>query len=1071
MRRFGRVKMRHFTATKKSVMDKDIKVCNKKQTNPTKNIIEYDIFNKDKNYILSLLSIEYGLSFEREKCVQTDSIFIHQNNGVWFVKKFNDTKYPNLPLYANFKGLVYALTKHIQNGKERITAQRAIIDRCTGFSLPTANNLPEKQPKPRQSPKNGLNVEFCDLTNEALEYFAAKGGISKQTLKRYGIRSVDRLFGRAEFYPSFGWNVGDNVKVKRPLHPSKKYAQSKGFAPYIFGWEQLPTQGKDLVICAGETDCLCINEHCNSIGVFAICLNTENDKKTITSELASELKSRFKRVFVLYDADSIGVSNSRELAVNFGFIWVNIAVYLGNEKDKDVCNIYANAGASGVVEFIQHATNFHTNIKAVPTDIHSIEVPFVYQLEFTQYLGEKQPLETIKSLLMCESRLAIQSPAGTGKSTMIQALCSPENNGKNFVFNALGIDKTIVATPTTAIALQLQKDFEKRGVSCSILYGEILGYDLEISRLDSLVITTYRSLEKLTEFIPNSLLIIDEFHQIANDYDYTNYEEKETKLTKYVMSEVWDAMQKAPNILLLSATPNYLFCSHFEEFFNYALLVCYPKFTNQIRLNILEHTTSKKYLIDYIEENAPLQGGTICIKYDSNNTLKTYYENDLKRGLLAEHFTSQNRDRKEENDNYNSIMETGKPTQKLDRLYFTTLLEAGVSLKFPIDLVAIFDVKSWSKIVQLATRPRLCEDGGKLVNSVVNVWVFNSQNRKKTTTPNNQTIRERWAKYYTDAIKNVNYFNGTSGGEIDHKTSTDFRNFVMKTGENWAVNVPAILHELFKQETSETELNTLIQRIKRFDNRFEIGFVGEINGAENPHLAGLLEQTKAEKEQGKKELFNLLTSQPTNTIQAICKLSKDKELKATAKTALSLPLVEKEVINELIRANPAAFNTGENNRILRDLVFLVGDGGNDLATAIQKIANQSKKELTIERDTHQRKERIKTYKNNPQDQSSKARLEVEREKAICLKFKYILNNIQKGKRKNEFNASELAKVVNSALDSVTIDGKEVRTPKKIGEKAVINYLSQFYEITNKQTRDKDGKHIYIYSILKTKKLG
>lgn len=1071
MRRFGRVKMRHFTATKKSVMDKDIKVCNKKQTNPTKNIIEYDIFNKDKNYILSLLSIEYGLSFEGAKCVQTDSIAIHKNGASWFVKKFNDTKYPNLPPYANFEGLVYALTNHIQDGKERAKKQGEFIARCNGLVLPPTNVPTQNKPNTRKSENKGLNVEFCDLTNEALEYFAAKGGISKQTLERYGIRSVDRLFGRAEFYPSFGWNVGDNVKVKRPLHPSKKYAQSKGFAPYIFGWEQLPTQGKDLVICAGETDCLCINEHCNSIGVFAICLNTENDKKTITSELASELKSRFKRVFVLYDADSIGVSNSRELAVNFGFIWVNIAVYLGNEKDKDVCNIYANAGASGVVEFIQHATNFHTNIKAVPTDIHSIEVPFVYQLEFTQYLGEKQPLETIKSLLMCESRLAIQSPAGTGKSTMIQALCSPENNGKNFVFNALGIDKTIVATPTTAIALQLQKDFEKRGVSCSILYGEILGYDLEISRLDSLVITTYRSLEKLTEFIPNSLLIIDEFHQIANDYDYTNYEEKETKLTKYVMSEVWDAMQKAPNILLLSATPNYLFCSHFEEFFNYALLVCYPKFTNQIRLNILEHTTSKKYLIDYIEENAPLQGGTICIKYDSNNTLKTYYENDLKRGLLAEHFTSQNRDRKEENDNYNSIMETGKPTQKLDRLYFTTLLEAGVSLKFPIDLVAIFDVKSWSKIVQLATRPRLCEDGGKLVNSVVNVWVFNSQNRKKTTTPNNQTIRERWAKYYTDAIKNVNYFNGTSGGEIDHKTSTDFRNFVMKTGENWAVDVPAILHELFKQETSETDLQTLIERIARFDPRFEIEYVEHINAVENADISAALEQAKADKEKAQIQLFELLKNEPTNTVHALCKLSKDKELKADVKRVLGLPIADKETINDLIKTNAPAFGTGETNRLLKDLVFMVGDLGDTLQNAITKIAVSSKKELRLERDTHQRKERIKTYKNSPKDQSPKARLEVEREKAISLKFKYILNNIQKGRRKNEFTAIELAKLVNDALGGLVIDGKEVSTPKKIGEKAVINYLSQFYEITNKQTRDKDGKHIYIYSILKTKKLG
>ena len=489
----------------------------------------FESLNRDKTYLLSLLQSNYSLTFDSKICVQTDSIHLWEKNGAWWVKNFNPAQNTQLPEIANFEGLVFDLTNHITNGTERIKQQQQIIAACNGLILPPASvpthnsTTPHKTTPTNSSPtKQPLEVSFCGWdTNCGVltkQYFENKAGVTVGTLDRYTVKPLKThtIKGKTQKYGGtffgFGWGVGGWTKIKRPtLAKNIQYMQKKGENPYIFGWEQLPTQGKDLVICAGETDCLCINEHCNSVGVFAICLNTENDKKTITSELAKELKRRFKRVFVLYDADNAGISNSRELAQNFGFIWVNIAVYLGNEKDKDVCNIYANKGALGVVEFIQHATNFHTNIKAVPTDIHSIEVPFVYRLEFTQYLGEKQPLETIKSLLICESRLAIQSPAGTGKSTMIQALCSPENNGKNFVCNSLKIDKTIVATPTTAIALQLQKDFEKRGVSCSILYGEISGYNLEISRLDSLVITTYDSLEKLTEFIPSSLLIIDEF--------------------------------------------------------------------------------------------------------------------------------------------------------------------------------------------------------------------------------------------------------------------------------------------------------------------------------------------------------------------------------------------------------------------------------------------------------------------------------------------------------------------------------------------------------------------------------
>jgi hypothetical protein len=1037
-------------------MDKDITVCDKKQTKSPKNIIEYGIFNKDKNYILNLLSFEYGLSFEGGKCVQTDSIAIHKNGASWFVKKFNETKYPNLPPYANFEGIIFALTSHLQ-GNAKLNAQLAIIARCGAAALPTPNNLPEKQPKPRQSQKRGLNVEFCELKKDALDYFAAKGGITKGTLDRYGTKSAHKINGYTQYYPSFGWVVGDNTKIKRPKHKEKKYLQTKGKQPYIFGFSQLPKQGETLLICAGETDTLCINEHCNGHGVWAICLSSENDLTTLNDSLINELKTRFKQIFIVYDADETGYKYGRELALKTGFVWVNTLLY--SSWGNDICEFWANK--YDLKHFINHFSNNlkHRRLNAVSCDNFSIDVPFVYELEFNQYINENSTLDAIKDILCVEKHLAIQSPAGTGKSTMILELCKAYN-GTNFVKERLKLPKTIVTAPTVAIAEQLQIEFEKQGVSVSLIFEGTKGENLKVARYDTLVITTFDGIAKLTEFIPNSFLIVDEFHQIGNDFGYR----------KKAMRMVFNSIQNAPRVLLLSATPTHIFCSHIAPFFDYSLVLGVPKTTNKINLTFLEHTAPKAHLIDYINENSTRSKGTICVKYDNNKALETYFKED-RNSFAVEHFTSSDkygRERRENNENYKAIMNTGAPIAPLQRLYFTTLLEAGVSLKFAVGLVGILDVKSWSKIIQLATRPRLHKDGnGRWVNSELDVWVF--VNKPKAIEPQTKTITELWKHFFDGATVNAGALNGVSGGDIEHKTTTDFVNYCqMDFNGVWLVDIPAILNELFNRETSQTDVATLTERIKRFDPRFCIDFK-QIQGTENAELSQLLAATKAEKEHAQSALFELLESNTAGTISALCKLTKDRALKELAKRVLPLTQ-DKEAVNELIRLNPSAFAQSDKNRLLRDLIFLVGSKGETLKNAVQCVVNMSKKELTLERDTHQRKERIKTYKKEPENQSPKDRLEVERERAICRKIAKVLDNIKQGKRKNQFTANELAKIVNGALVGVTFEGKTVATPKKISTKAVVSYLSQFYEIEQKRVGEKLGR-IYFYSILKVKKLG
>ena len=1063
-------------------MDKDIKVCNKKQTNPHKNIIEYDIFNKDKNYILSLLSIEYGLSFEGEKCVQTDSIAIHKNGASWFVKKFNETKYPNLPPYANFEGIIFALTSHLQ-GKEKLNAQRAIIDRCTGFSLPTANNLPEKQPKPRQSPKNGLNVEFCELKKDVLDYFAAKGGITKGTLDRYGTKSARKINGYTQYYPSFGWVVGDNTKIKRPKHKEKKYLQTKGKQPYIFGFEQLPTQGETLLICAGETDTLCINEHCNGHGVWAVCLSSENDLTTLNDSLVNELKTRFKRVFIVYDADETGYKYSRELSLKTGFIWVNTALYLVPEKCKDICELWAAMGAEMVRGFVGLATSQHTRINAVETDKFSIDVPFVYRCEFDKYLGEDKPLLFIKELLLIEPKLAIQSPAGTGKSTMLLELCRKGNTkliielckgdkqGKNYIETELGLTKTIIVVPTTSLGEQLQKSFAKSGLVCGFVWGSENSKlcDVEAERNEQTVIVVYDSLPKLSEFITNCFLVVDEFHQIANDYDYRQKSKAKTGEKVIVMHNVWQAIQNAPNVMLLSATPNHLFCSHLTPFFNFALVVGEALTTNKIHTKFIGHSVSKKHIIDYVEENAPKNKGTICVKFNNNTTLTAYHSSDKKRGIVSDHFTSKDKARKQDNRNYISIMETGAPVEKLDKLYYTPLLEAGVSFLFPVSVVAIFDEKSWSRIIQLSTRPRLYENFGVCVNEQVDIYVF-FDNKNKDTYTNGQTLAQRWAYYFECAQKECEALNGKGGGTITHRTSIDFRTYCHSKDGVYSVNIPAILHELYLQETRETDIQTLANRIARFDKRFTYEIIDAFTN-ENADINEALDILKAQKKQAQSEFLTLLSKEPTNTIYAVLRQLKDVDFKAHAKDVLGLPLIDKSAVLAHAQNNALAMQNPDKTRIVKDLVWLVGELGLSLQNAIKEVTYKTKKDIQFDRDRYNLSQAKKTYKEAPEQQSPETRLQLEKHKAICLKFNKILNNIQQGKRKNEFTTSDLAAIANAALNGVcvTFGGKthKIATPKKLSEKTVIGYLDKFYLLERYQPRfNEHGKQTSLYKIFK-----
>jgi hypothetical protein len=87
---------------------------------------------------------------------------------------------------------------------------------------------------------------------------------------------------------------------------------------HIMGLDHIPKNGKNLFITSSYKDILVLD----LIGIPSIAPHTE--KSLIDKNLIEELKSRFDNIYVAYDNDETGVSQSIELSREFGLKYWNV---------------------------------------------------------------------------------------------------------------------------------------------------------------------------------------------------------------------------------------------------------------------------------------------------------------------------------------------------------------------------------------------------------------------------------------------------------------------------------------------------------------------------------------------------------------------------------------------------------------------------------------------------------------------------------------------------------------------------------------------------------------------------
>ena len=175
-----------------------------------------------------------------------------------------------------------------------------------------------------------VRQEFTDVDINYWKQF----NISINTLKKFNVNSIKYYLCNGivkgtykRENPMYAYKVYNNFKIYRPL--ADKYTKWRNnLTDYdIQGYEQLPQKGDILFITKSMKDVMCLHE----MGYPAVSPSSEST--FLPKDVLEQLKTRFKRIIILFDRDVAGVKRSRKLSRETGLE----AIFINKKfKAKDI---------------------------------------------------------------------------------------------------------------------------------------------------------------------------------------------------------------------------------------------------------------------------------------------------------------------------------------------------------------------------------------------------------------------------------------------------------------------------------------------------------------------------------------------------------------------------------------------------------------------------------------------------------------------------------------------------------------------------------------------------------------
>ena len=185
---------------------------------------------------------------------------------------------------------------------------------------------------------------FTDFDKKFWENF----GITLPTLELYNVYSTSHVFINKklrfvyiEDNPIYSFIFKDKVKVYRPLSAIKWI--NNATSNILQGIEQLPNNGELLIITKSLKDVMLFKE----LGFNAIA--PQGESMAFDFKIIEELKTRFKKIIVVYDNDDPGVRFSIKLTSLLNLNYWNIPKEFG---EKDPTDFYKRYGREETIKLL-----------------------------------------------------------------------------------------------------------------------------------------------------------------------------------------------------------------------------------------------------------------------------------------------------------------------------------------------------------------------------------------------------------------------------------------------------------------------------------------------------------------------------------------------------------------------------------------------------------------------------------------------------------------------------------------------------------------------------------------------
>jgi len=200
-----------------------------------------------------------------------------------------------------------------------------------------------------------IQVEIQPFSELELKWWF-KYGITEDILKKFNVYSCKHIFLNGNLCaksqqqcPIFGYygKKYQGNELWRCYFPKRKEYRflTNWPAKKIQGYDQLPKQGKLLIITKSMKDVMCLY----SCGITAIAPNSEN--LFIPDVMLEELKKRFKRVVVFYDNDRPGLYNMAKIRHEHPKL--TYAYIPKKYGAKDISDFYKKFGRKETLNFIK----------------------------------------------------------------------------------------------------------------------------------------------------------------------------------------------------------------------------------------------------------------------------------------------------------------------------------------------------------------------------------------------------------------------------------------------------------------------------------------------------------------------------------------------------------------------------------------------------------------------------------------------------------------------------------------------------------------------------------------------